>query len=219
MKQLAALLLLACAVALPAGAQQIPVCPTAVPGTVWATTPPAAKAWLPCSQGRITVTPPIPATAIVSDMRCTAAGACTFTWMLATQVLPTDSVFVSAPAASWVKASTLAFASSGPAVPTYTAPAVLSWTAPTANVDGTPLTNLGGFNVYSGPSATALTKLATVPAASLAYATQVSVGTTYFAVTAINSAAPPGESVQSAVVSRTLAAPTAAVPNPPVMTP
>ena len=128
--------------------QQIAACPNAVPGTVWATTPPPAKAWLPCSQGRITVTPPIPATAIIGDMRCTVAGVCTFTWMLATQVLPTDSVFVSAPAASWVKASTLAFASSNPVVPPYTAPAVLSWTAPTANVDGTPLTNLAGFNVY-----------------------------------------------------------------------
>src|SRR5271167_1095091 len=36
--------------------------------------------------------------------------------------------------------------------------ATLIWSAPTENTDGTPLTNLAGFHVYYGTSASALTQ-------------------------------------------------------------
>jgi len=41
----------------------------------------------------------------------------------------------------------------------------LDWSAPTANSDGsTPVTPIASYNVYSGPNATALVKIANVPA-------------------------------------------------------
>jgi hypothetical protein len=41
----------------------------------------------------------------------------------------------------------------------------LAWSAPTANSDGsTPVTPIASYNVYEGPSATALVKIASVPA-------------------------------------------------------
>jgi hypothetical protein len=43
----------------------------------------------------------------------------------------------------------------------------LVWSAPTANSDGsTPVTPLASYNVYAGPNATALIKVANVPAAA-----------------------------------------------------
>jgi hypothetical protein len=67
--------------------------------------------------------------------------------------------------------------------------ATLSWTPPTQNTDGSPLTNLAGYRVYWGTSATSLTSSVTLNNAGLtAYvAESLAPGTYYFAVTAVNS--------------------------------
>jgi len=209
MRNLSVAILFVCT--LSAHAQTVATCPTAVAGSAW----PAGK-WMPCVPAVSYIAQPIPATAIVNDMRCPIAPACVFSWQNPAKVLPTDQVWIKTsalPNGTWVKASTLNL------VPPYMAPAVVSWTAPTANTDNSPLTDLAGYNVYEGASPTALAKIATVPASALIYTLQMGVGTMYFAVTALNSDSPPAESAQSAVVSKSLAAPTSAVPNPPVMTP
>lgn len=195
----AALLALLC---LPATAQTVATCASATPGTAFAT-----GQWLPCTPPAIYL---VPAQGQIVAKLNSGSGA---GWVLSSTLLPTDYVWaetVAVPAGAWVKVSTLAFA------PPYTARASISWTAPTANTDGSALTDLAGYKVYSGPSATTLTVLAGVGLV-LAYQSNVGVGTTYFSVTAVNSAGT--ESVRSATVSKTVAAPTAKVPKPPVITP
>jgi hypothetical protein len=88
-------------------AQTAASCPTAKPGGVW-----AKGAWLPCSTTPVFVAQPVAARTLVSDMRCPASG-CVFSWQLGPDVLPTDQVWVKTaakPAGTWVKASTLQFA-------------------------------------------------------------------------------------------------------------
>jgi hypothetical protein len=82
--------------------------------------------------------------------------------------------------------------------------ATLSWTPPTENTDGTPITNLAGYHIYYGASASAMTSTITV-----ANATETSYvvgglapGTYYFAVVAYNSAGM--DSSQSNVGSKTI---------------
>jgi hypothetical protein len=80
--------------------------------------------------------------------------------------------------------------SSGGTTEGTTGTATLSWAAPTQNTDGTPLTDLAGFHVYYGTSASALTQVVDVSGAS---STSVSVenlasGTYYFAVVAYTTA-------------------------------
>jgi len=64
--------------------------------------------------------------------------------------------------------------------------AALSWSAPTQNTDGSTLTDLAGYKVYHGTSATALNEVITVQGAgNTAYTfSQLAAGTHYFAVTA-----------------------------------
>jgi hypothetical protein len=80
----------------------------------------------------------------------------------------------------------------------------LDWTAPTENTNGTPLTNLGGYWIYYGTSANALTK--TIQIANPGIVTYVisnlSPGTWYFAVSAYTTA--DVQSGRSAVASKTL---------------
>lgn len=88
--------------------------------------------------------------------------------------------------------------------------ATVNWTKPTKNTDGTNLTDLTGFKVVYGNSASALNQTKTVTGAS---ATSTSIGslgagTWYFAVRAVN-----GQNVESAnsnVGSKTITAVTAA---------
>jgi hypothetical protein len=82
--------------------------------------------------------------------------------------------------------------------------ATLSWTPPTENTDGTPITNLAGYHIYYGASASAMTSTITV-----ANATETSYvvgglapGTYYFAVVAYNSAGM--DSPESNVGSKTI---------------
>ncbi len=75
--------------------------------------------------------------------------------------------------------------------PATTANATLSWVAPTQNSDGTPLTNLAGYNIYYGTDSSALTQTIQVanPAALSYVITGLATGTTwYFAVTSYTSA-------------------------------
>lgn len=101
----------------------------------------------------------------------------------------------------------------------------LSWNPPTENTDGTPLTNLASYNVYSGP-ASPPGKIVASPAAGVtSYTiTGLPAGTNYFAVTAVNSAQQ--ESTLSNIVAKSTAATSSAsatvtvtvVPVAPVLT-
>jgi FG-GAP-like repeat/FG-GAP repeat len=82
--------------------------------------------------------------------------------------------------------------------------AALTWTAPTQNADGSTLTDLSGYKIYHGLSASALSDVVVVPGASASGYTfsQLNSGTHYFAVTSYNSAGT--ESAQSGVASKAI---------------
>lgn len=79
--------------------------------------------------------------------------------------------------------------------------ATLRWTSPTQNTDGTSLTNLAGYRISYGTSATALAQTIQVPSpgASGYTVTNLAPGTWYFAVRAYTST---NESVSSNVGSK-----------------
>jgi hypothetical protein len=85
-----------------------------------------------------------------------------------------------------------------------TAKVTLSWTPPTQNTDGSSLTNLAGYRIIYGASATALTQTITVSNAAIStYVIEnLTSGKWYFAVVAYNSAG--AESVPSNIASKTL---------------
>ncbi|MGH9523928.1 MAG: fibronectin type III domain-containing protein [Terriglobales bacterium] len=96
-------------------------------------------------------------------------------------------------------------APAGQALPPASAGAVtLSWAAPTENTDGSALTNLAGFDIYYGPTASAMTqKISISTVGMLTYViTDLSAGTWFFEVLAVNSAG--AESNPSGVVSATI---------------
>lgn len=80
----------------------------------------------------------------------------------------------------------------------------LTWTAPTTNTDGTPITNLAGYYVYYGTSASSLSQKVQVAGAALTTCSigQLASGTWYFAVSAYLSDGT--QSALSNVVSTTL---------------
>lgn len=67
--------------------------------------------------------------------------------------------------------------------------ATLSWTAPTENTDGSTLSNLTGYRIRYGTSASALTQTIVIDNASVTtyVVDNLSPATWYFAVTAVNS--------------------------------
>jgi Fibronectin type III domain len=87
---------------------------------------------------------------------------------------------------------------------TTTGSAALTWTAPTENTDGTPITGLGGYHIYYGTSASAMTTTITVAdATETSYVVGgLAPGTYYFAVVAYNSAGM--DSPESNVGSKTI---------------
>ncbi len=89
-----------------------------------------------------------------------------------------------------------------PAPPVTTA--TLSWTAPTTNVDGTPLTNLAGYVIYYGNSASSMTQSVQItdPATTSTVISGLTPGTWYFDIEAVNSANV--ESPASAMASKTI---------------
>lgn len=80
----------------------------------------------------------------------------------------------------------------------------LSWTAPTLNTDGTALTDLSGFTIRYGMSATALTQTITItdPTATTATITGLAAGTWYFEIAA--NASDGMQSTPTGVVSATI---------------
>jgi hypothetical protein len=82
--------------------------------------------------------------------------------------------------------------------------ATLTWMAPTENTNGTPLTNLAGYQIYYGTSATVMSQSVKIanPGIVTYVVSNLSPGTWYFSVKAYTSANV--ESGTSAVVSTTI---------------
>jgi hypothetical protein len=83
--------------------------------------------------------------------------------------------------------------------------ATLSWVAPTQNIDGSSLTDLTGFAIRYGRSATDLTQSVSItnPSISTYVVENLSSGAWFFAVVAVNAAG--AESALSNVASKTIA--------------
>jgi hypothetical protein len=98
---------------------------------------------------------------------------------------------------------------SSPAV-TSTAPppistATISWAAPNENTDGSALTNLAGYRIYYGTTATDLTQVIDIPTVGMTeyVIDNLTAGTYYFSIRAYTSAGI--ESALSNVVTTTIA--------------
>jgi hypothetical protein len=85
-----------------------------------------------------------------------------------------------------------------------TGSATLSWIAPTQNTDGTPLTNLAGYKVHYGNSATSLTLTVDIPSPAITSAKieGLTSGTWYFTMSSYTSTGV--ESAQTQPVSKTI---------------
>jgi Calx-beta domain len=87
---------------------------------------------------------------------------------------------------------------------TSTGTATLSWTAPTLDTNGSPITDLAGYNIHYGTSPTTMTHVVAVnnPASGSYTISNLAAGTWYFAVVAYNAQAV--ESSFSNVVNKTM---------------
>jgi hypothetical protein len=85
--------------------------------------------------------------------------------------------------------------------------ALLTWAPPTENTDGTTLTNLAGYRISYGASASALVQSAQIanPSATTHTITNLTAGTWYFGIKAYSSQG--SESILSNVVSKVLTGP------------
>jgi len=101
------------------------------------------------------------------------------------------------------KASLASFAITVTAAPTTNGTATLNWTPPTQNTNGTAISNLAGFEITYGTSASALTQSLQIPnpAATTGTVTGLTSGTWYFAVISYNTDG--STSSLSSVVSKT----------------
>jgi hypothetical protein len=110
--------------------------------------------------------------------------------------------------ASTSQAATTAVASSAPAgnnaPPTASTGLTINWNPPTENTDGTPLTNLAGYHIHYGtqPGNYSQTIAVSNPGIATYVVDNLSPGTYYFAVAAVNSDGT--ESPLSAAVSATV---------------
>jgi hypothetical protein len=91
-----------------------------------------------------------------------------------------------------------------PTSSTTTGSASLSWTPPTRNTDGSTLTNLAGYRISYGTSASALSQIVTIsnPGISSYVIENLNAGTWYFAIKAYTSSA--NESAASTVASKSI---------------
>jgi hypothetical protein len=80
----------------------------------------------------------------------------------------------------------------------------INWTPPTENTNGSPLTNLAGYNIHYGTSSASLTKTISIsnPGIATYVVSNLTPGKYYFAVAAVNSTGT--ESPLSAQVSATV---------------
>lgn len=85
-----------------------------------------------------------------------------------------------------------------------TGSATISWTRPTTNTDGSALTNLAGYRILFGPSASDLSQSMSVtnPSATSFTVPSLGAGTWYFAVRAVTSTG--SESDNSSLVQKTI---------------
>ncbi len=100
------------------------------------------------------------------------------------------------------KAALASFSITVTAAPTTNGTATLSWTAPTQNTNGTSITNLAGYQIDYGTSASALTQSLQIPnpAATTGTVNGLTSGTWYFAVVSYNTDG--SSSSSSSVVSK-----------------
>ena len=100
--------------------------------------------------------------------------------------------------------------------PAFGADAVLSWTPPTQNTDGSALTNLSGYTIVYGTNANTLSQRITLtnPALTSYVVTNLTTGTWYFGVMALNSSGATSNLSNIATKSIVDAAP---VPNAPIV--
>lgn len=118
--------------------------------------------------------------------------------------LPPFTIIVTAPAVTGSATSGGGATTTGAGTTTGTGTATLSWLKPTQNADGTALTDLAGFIVKYGNSATALDRHIAVndPAMTRYTVTNLGSGTWYFTVVSYTVAGV--ESSHSDVVSKTI---------------
>jgi hypothetical protein len=108
-------------------------------------------------------------------------------------------------AASTGSGSTSSSSSSGSTPPAKSSDSVtVNWTPPTENTNGSPLTNLAGYDIHYGTSSASLTKKISIsnPGIATYVVSNLTAGKYYFAVAAVNSAGT--ESPLSAQVSATV---------------
>jgi hypothetical protein len=100
--------------------------------------------------------------------------------------------------------SLAAFTITVSAVSSSSGAATLSWTPPTRNTDGSSLTNLSGYRIYYGTSASALTKTISINSAGIStyVVSDLAPATYYFAISALSASG--GESARSSVASKTV---------------
>ncbi len=97
--------------------------------------------------------------------------------------------------------------------------AYLMWTIPTTNTDGTPVTNLAGFDIYYGANPSSMTNIINVPNPSQAgyMVSNLANGTWYFVVTAYTTTGT--QNVPSNVVEKAIPGPiktiSTVIPSPP----
>ena len=111
----------------------------------------------------------------------------------------------SSPSGGTTSGTTSGSGSTGSSPAPATAGAVtINWTPPTQNVDGSTLTNLSGYNIHYGTKSGNYTQKITVSNPGLAtyVVSNLTAGTYYFAVAAVNSAGT--ESPLSSEVSATV---------------
>ena len=89
-------------------------------------------------------------------------------------------------ASAALPAFSIAVTSPPPPPPPPTGSATLNWTIPTLNTDGTPITDLAGFNIYYGTSASNLNQTLQVASATQTsyILSNLAAGTWYFGIAA-----------------------------------
>jgi predicted phage tail protein len=114
----------------------------------------------------------------------------------------TSAAGAGAATASAAQATSAQTAPSPP--PTASTGVTINWTPPTENIDGTPLTDLAGYDIHYGTTPQDYTNTITVsnPGIATYVVDNLSPGTYYFAVTAVNSHG--AESPMSTAVSATV---------------